>query len=45
MLETCTILTAAANATMKPIHHWMLVILAPENYNAWLLTEKRDARE
>lgn len=43
--ETCTILTTAANATMKPIHDRMPVILAPEDYDAWLLTDERDVKE
>ncbi|MEO0804635.1 MAG: SOS response-associated peptidase [Cyanobacteria bacterium J06642_2] len=41
-LETCTILTTAANASMKPIHDRMPVILAPDDYDAWLLTDERD---
>lgn len=44
-LEICTILTTAANATMKPIHDRMPVILAPEDYDAWLLTDERDVKE
>ncbi|MEM9156373.1 MAG: SOS response-associated peptidase family protein [Cyanobacteria bacterium P01_F01_bin.33] len=44
-LETRTILTTAANATMKPIHARILVILAPENYVTWLRTDERDVGE
>jgi putative SOS response-associated peptidase YedK len=33
---SCTILTRAAAASVKPIHHRMPVILAPEGYTAWL---------
>ena len=35
-LETCTILTAEANELIRPLHHRMAVILAPENYDVWL---------
>ncbi len=35
-LQTCTILTTTPNELMEPIHTRMPVILAPENYAAWL---------
>ena len=35
-LDTCTILTTAANAAMAPIHDRMPVILDPADYAAWL---------
>jgi putative SOS response-associated peptidase YedK len=35
-LDTCTILTTAANAAMASIHDRMPVILAPEAYGRWL---------
>ncbi|ASC72452.1 Putative SOS response-associated peptidase YoqW [Halomicronema hongdechloris C2206] len=35
-LQTCTILTTAANELMQPIHNRMPVILAPEHYAPWL---------
>jgi putative SOS response-associated peptidase YedK len=35
-LETCTILTTAANGVMAPVHDRMPVILAPEAYGRWL---------
>ena len=35
-IETFTILTTAPNATVKPIHNRMPVIVSPENYNLWL---------
>jgi putative SOS response-associated peptidase YedK len=33
---SCTILTRAASASVRPIHHRMPVILAPEGYATWL---------
>ena len=35
-LESCTILTTAANELVRPIHDRMPVIVAPENYSLWL---------
>ena len=35
-LETCTILTTEANATLAPIHPRMPVMLPPEDYDSWL---------
>ncbi|GIW78580.1 MAG: DUF159 family protein [Gemmatales bacterium] len=35
-IETCTILTTAANDWMKPLHDRMPVILPPERYDRWL---------
>ena len=35
-VESCTILTTTANATMAPIHDRMPVILDPADYAAWL---------
>jgi putative SOS response-associated peptidase YedK len=35
-VETCTILTTDANALLAPIHHRMPVIVAPEDFDAWL---------
>lgn len=35
-IETCTILTTEANEIMKPIHHRMPVILAPDSFAPWL---------
>ncbi|HMQ31497.1 MAG TPA: SOS response-associated peptidase [Chloroflexaceae bacterium] len=42
-LSTCTILTTAANALMRPLHDRMPVILAPEHYALWLDPGLRDA--
>ncbi|MDX2232670.1 MAG: SOS response-associated peptidase [Leptolyngbyaceae cyanobacterium bins.349] len=36
ILETCTILTTAANEVLSPIHDRMPVILPPEDYDRWL---------
>lgn len=35
-LETCTILTTTANATVAPIHDRMPVILHPDEFGLWL---------
>ena len=36
ILESCAIITTAANAVMRPVHDRMPVILAPESYAEWL---------
>ena len=38
-VETCTILTAAANETVAPVHGRMPVILPPDTWDAWLSGE------
>ena len=35
-IETCTILTTAANELLRPLHERMPVIVAPADYAAWL---------
>lgn len=35
-LETCTIVTTAANETLRPFHHRMPVILIPDVFDVWL---------
>lgn len=35
-VESCTIITTEANAALRPIHHRMPVILAPESHAPWL---------
>ena len=35
-VESCTIVTTEANDLLKPIHDRMPVILAPDDYDAWL---------
>ena len=42
-LETMAILTVAANQTIAPYHDRMPVILAPENFEAWLDCRSGDA--
>lgn len=44
-VETCCILTTAANEIMKPIHDRMPVILQPEDYNFWLNRYRHDPHE
>ena len=39
-VETCTILTTAANAAVAPVHGRMPVILAPDARDAWLTGEE-----
>ncbi len=36
VLDTCTILTTTANATIRPLHDRMPVILDPADYTTWL---------
>ncbi len=36
VIETCTILTTAANGIVEPIHNRMPVILPPETFDPWL---------
>jgi putative SOS response-associated peptidase YedK len=35
-LESCTLITTEPNALVRPIHHRMPVMLAPELFGAWL---------
>lgn len=39
ILESCTILTTAANKLMRPVHHRMPVILPEEDWKFWLRLE------
>lgn len=36
LIDTCTILTSAANAVLEPIHHRMPIILPRKMWSAWL---------
>jgi len=42
VVESCTLLVTEANAAVRPIHDRMPVILAPENYAAWLDPRAQD---
>ena len=44
-LNTCTILTAEANARIQPIHHRMAVIVEPADYNLWLAPRELEPGE
>lgn len=44
-VETCCILTTAANKITKTIHDRMPVILQPDNYNLWLNRNMHDPHE
>lgn len=44
-LDTCAIITTGANKTLAPIHDRMPVILAPKDWDAWLLTPETEARD
>ncbi|BAZ13006.1 hypothetical protein NIES4071_48400 [Calothrix sp. NIES-4071] len=43
-IDTCTILTTAANDLMAPIHDRMPVILKPEDYDLWLDPQMQDPK-
>jgi len=45
VLESCTILTTRANRLIRPVHHRMPVILAPEAYEVWLDTVEKSPAE
>ncbi len=40
--DSVAIITTSANATLRPVHHRMPAILAPESFDAWLDPEQRD---
>jgi putative SOS response-associated peptidase YedK len=44
-LESCLVLTTAANGVVRPIHDRMPVILGPDSYGSWLDPSPREARE
>jgi putative SOS response-associated peptidase YedK len=41
VVESCTIVTVDANSVVAPLHDRMPLILAPEDYGAWLAAETR----
>jgi putative SOS response-associated peptidase YedK len=41
-IESCTLLTTAANEIMRPIHDRMPVILTPRNYAKWLESAEQE---
>jgi putative SOS response-associated peptidase YedK len=43
VIESCALLTTDANATVRPVHNRMPVILQPGEYNDWLDHEQQDA--
>jgi putative SOS response-associated peptidase YedK len=45
VLNSCAIIVTDANKLMKPIHDRMPVILAAEDFRAWLETDAERARE
>ncbi len=44
-LETCAVVTTAANDHLAPIHHRMPVILDPKDWDAWLDNDGTPANE
>ncbi len=44
-LETCAVVTTAANDRLASVHHRMPVILDPEDWDAWLDNEGTSAKE
>jgi len=43
VIDTCAIVTCAANDMLAPLHHRMPVIIAPEDYGLWLGEEGKGA--
>ncbi|WP_245926615.1 SOS response-associated peptidase [Breoghania corrubedonensis] len=44
-VDTAAILTTNANATLKPIHHRMPVVIAPGDFERWLDTSHTEPRD
>ena len=44
-IESCTIITTAANEVIKPLHDRMPLIVAPEDYGVWLTEDVGRASE
>lgn len=45
VVESCTILTTAANDLVRPVHERMPVIVAPADFDAWLDSKSPRGRE
>ena len=45
VVESCTILTTAANKLMRPIHHRMPLVLPEADWKFWLTIDPEKARE
>ena len=45
ILDTCTIVTTAANTRLRPVHDRMPLIVAPEHYARWLDPEIADVAD
>lgn len=45
IVKTCSILTTESNATIRPLHDRMPVILPFESYNSWLDPRESDTRK
>jgi putative SOS response-associated peptidase YedK len=45
VLDTCTIVTTAANARLQPVHDRMPLIVAPRHYARWLDPDQQDVGE
>jgi putative SOS response-associated peptidase YedK len=41
-VDSCAVVTTSANATMRPLHDRMPVILEPKDYPCWLDVESKD---
>lgn len=44
-IDSCTIITTAANARMQPVHDRMPVILPPTEYERWLTADPEEAEQ
>jgi putative SOS response-associated peptidase YedK len=44
-VESCAVITSQPNETMRPIHHRMPAMLAPEHFERWLDPRVTDVRE
>lgn len=44
-IDSCSIITTAANKLVEPVHHRMPVIIQPESYDAWLHGSSSNQRQ